>query len=179
MSITKKSEIIKALKEHTSPLGPFLSLEEFEEYKREWCDSLDVDDIDILLDLLVEGPSPTRFHMQDVEEVGTIIVEALVEITKRYMLDLGPKILTRIEEFSRFLHVIELIGMLGNPILLPVLIYLYREKRLSQSDKISLIWSVSQVGGPEADDFLASMKRDLSLDKELQETIDTVLTQVN
>ena len=106
MSMSKQEKVVAALIKYTSPLSPFISLEEFEEQREQWYVGLDADDVDILLNLLVEGPSPTRFDLQDIEEVGTVAVEAIAGFAHRTGVNLLPKILSRLKDFNNFLHII-------------------------------------------------------------------------
>lgn len=179
MSMSKQKTIVASLKKYVGSLSPFISLEEFEEQRKQWYLELNTDDVDVLLNLLVEGPSQARFDSQDIEEVGTIAVEAISEFAHRRGVNLLPKILSRIDEFTNFLHVIELLGMLGDPDALPVLLLLCKTKKLSYSERISLFWSIAQTGSPEAVGVLRKMKESLSDDPELKEKIDIVLAEID
>lgn len=178
MSMSKQEKVVAALIKYTSPLSPFISLEEFEEQREQWYVGLDADDVDILLNLLVEGPSPTRFDLQDIEEVGTVAVEAIAGFAHRTGVNLLPKILSRLKDFNNFLHIIELLGMLGQPEVLPVLMRLYTTKNLNHAEMISLFWAIGETRSPEAVGVLMKIKESLSNNPELKEKIDIVLTEI-
>lgn len=171
----KKEKIIAALEKYTGALGPFISIVEFEDQRKQWYAEIDFEDVNLLLDLLVEGPSLSRFASQNIEEIGTVATEAISEFAKRSKVDILPKILLRLDEFTNYLHIIELLGMLGDSDVIPTLLSLYHEKKLSDVEKNSLFWSIRQAGGSQAIGVLGKIKKDLSNDFELQKQIDLVL----
>lgn len=176
--MSRQEEIITKLIEYTGPLGPFVSLEEFENNKQQWYEELDSDDIDILLSLLAEGPSQARFDPQCIEEAGTIAAEAISVFSNKTGIDVLTRISSRLSEFTNLLYVIELLGRLKDPNAITVLLQLSRTRKLRRDEMVSLVWSIGETGNPDATKVLREMKQNLSDDPDLRETIDTVLVEI-
>ncbi|MBD2504731.1 HEAT repeat domain-containing protein [Anabaena azotica] len=176
--MSKQEKIVASLIKYVSPLSPFISIEEFEKQRQQWYLQIDADDVDILLNLLVEGPSQTKFDIQDIEEVGIIASEAISAFAHKTGINLLPKILSRLNEFTKLLHIIQLLGRLGNKDALPILVLLYKTKKLSCAETIYLFWSIGQTRSPEAVEVLREMKESLSDNLELKEKIDVVLNEI-
>ncbi|MDS0526545.1 hypothetical protein NNC19_12710 [Clostridium sp. SHJSY1] len=178
----KRTEMINKIKDWAGPIGPFVTIDTFEDFvnlNNERYSTIEESSIDVLFDILLNPPKDEDIKPIPFDEFTGELVDAITFVGKKDT----KKFLLKLKEMLHFSKsralIIDVIGGLedidGIELLKPLLL----EENLSDDEIIALVDALSQIGGVESKEILENLKIKYENSREVLEEIDICLKLLN